>query len=116
MKKALKKAGIPVPTDISNTEWALSKVVERFLELELSDFFGEDAGEGFVGSEYLRYDEIHTRIGSEVLAAFRRGETVNFDHVRNEASRIYLYLLLRDGAAWKPEDIRNIGKIFLDAV
>ncbi len=81
MKKALKKAGVSIPTDIANTEWALSKIVERFLELELSDFFGAEVGEGFVGSEYLRYDDVHARIGSEILAAFRRGETVNFDHV-----------------------------------
>jgi hypothetical protein len=115
MKKALKKAGIPVPTDISNTEWALSKVVERFLELELSDFFGEDAGEGFVGSEYLRYDEIHTRIGSEALASFRRGKIPDFEHVEDEGSKTYLRMIFRGGATWESDDLRKIGKILFEA-
>lgn len=102
-----------IPGDVSNSEWALSKIVERFLELEVQDSF-EQYETGFVGNEFLRYDDVYTKVGEAALWSLRHGGGFNFDHIVSPDSQIYLHLLFREGRTWAPEDLRNVGKILMD--
>ncbi|MFB0964172.1 MAG: hypothetical protein QMC36_00420 [Patescibacteria group bacterium] len=119
MAAALHRAGVLVPANIRNAEWAYGKIVERFLELEPMNFFQGIEGENFVGNEFLRQDEVETEVGLAVLASIRKGRVPNIDHIAAVDTQMYLSMLFLDNhdwsRKWSPEDVREVGKIILNA-
>lgn len=115
IREILRKAQILVPEDLLDSEWALEKMVERYLELEPANFFQNVREDDFVGNEFLRDDVIETRIGMEALASVRRGRAPNIDHVTSSGAQIYLHMLFLESEMWKPEDFQEVGKILMNA-
>lgn len=119
MTEALYSAGVIVPENIRNSEWAYGKIVERFLELEPMNFFQGIQGQNFVGNEFLRQDDVETEMGLAVMASIRKGHVPNIDHIASADTQTYLTMLFLDNQTWSgnwsPESIREVGKIFLNA-
>ncbi len=119
MTEALYRAGVIVPENVRNSEWAYGKIVERFLELEPMNFVGNVEGENFVGNEFLRQDDVETKMGLAVLASLRMGHVPNIDHVASSDKQMYLQMLFLKNETWSlnwsAEQVREVGKIFLNA-